>query len=123
MLKWEENVKYGENINFELCSICKYRMINPVALCFLVREGNICHFKWDGHTVRNFNSKLSRDLRIRWKKLEKEEHKAKKIKESKTELFWCMVGDYVQTHFLYHTILTKEQFENLTKKVHDEVDG
>lgn len=37
-----------------------------------------------------------------------------------TETFWGLVGDRVQCHFLYETILTKEQFKELCKKVRKE---
>ena len=36
-----------------------------------------------------------------------------------TEEFWCLVGDRVQTHFLYHTSLTKDQFKKIKKKIID----
>ena len=34
-----------------------------------------------------------------------------------TELFWNLVGDRVQTWFLYHSILTKEQFNKIKEEV------
>jgi len=37
-----------------------------------------------------------------------------------TGMFWGLVGDRVQTWFLYHTILTKEQFKEICKKVRKE---
>ncbi len=33
-----------------------------------------------------------------------------------SELFWGKVGDKVQSHFLYHTTLTKEQFKEICKE-------
>jgi len=42
--------------------------------------------------------------------------------ESKTDLYWCMVGDRVATHFLYKNSLSKFQFnlicEEVVKKVY-----
>jgi len=38
-----------------------------------------------------------------------------------TELFWSIVGDRVQSWFLYHIVLTKEQFIDICKKVREEV--
>ena len=34
-----------------------------------------------------------------------------------SELFWCIVGDRVQTHFLYKTVLSKEEFQNIKLRV------
>ena len=42
-------------------------------------------------------------------------------KESKTELFWCMVGDKVQSYFLYKKNLTEEEFKEIKKKAHKKV--
>lgn len=38
------------------------------------------------------------------------------------ELFWLMVGDRVQTWFLYHSTLTKEQFKEICNKIRSERD-
>jgi len=41
--------------------------------------------------------------------------------ENKSELFWCMVGDRVQSHFLYKKNLTEEEFKKIKQKAHKEV--
>ena len=40
--------------------------------------------------------------------------------EMDSELFWGKVGDKVQSHFLYHTTLTKEQFKEICKEARHE---
>lgn len=38
-----------------------------------------------------------------------------------SELFWCVVGDRVQSWFLYKSFLTEEQFKKIKKEVMNEL--
>ena len=40
-----------------------------------------------------------------------------------SELFWCLVGDKIQSWFLYNSILTKKQFKELCFDVRKENKG
>ena len=43
--------------------------------------------------------------------------------ESKTELFWCKVGDKVATYFLYKNTLSKFEYNELCTEAIREVYG
>lgn len=43
------------------------------------------------------------------------------MKEEKQEEYWCMVGDKVMTHFLYHRVLSLKEFNDLCFKAIKEV--
>ena len=35
------------------------------------------------------------------------------------EFFWCLVGNRVQSHFLYSDVLTIEEFKEICKKIRE----
>ena len=37
-----------------------------------------------------------------------------------SELFWMLVGNKVQTHFLYYRILTEDEFKEILIKINKE---
>ena len=44
------------------------------------------------------------------------------MSEDKTEEYWCMIGDRVMTHFLYHSMLSLKEFNDICFEAVKEVD-